>query len=187
MDRPSPDTSTSPMVYVAITIVSMLVIGGIGTGIYLLVTKKPTATPKDATKESNSPTNTDKANVNSNTAPSSQVPPSGDGTVQNNPNDDLMSSLSVGTFPLEVGSKNQKVLLLQKALNAMGAGIKEDGAYGRETQQAICSKAYKYCVAIGLPPIYDKITVDNTLYNKILAHQVDTSMPFSGVFTGQHT
>lgn len=177
--------TSNALKYMLIGGVSIAILAGVGVGIFFLV-RKPSITKSDA-KENDISNSSQNNQIKDGSSQNSEVPSSGNGAVKNNSNDDLMSSLSVGTFPLEVGSKNQKVLLLQKALNTMGAGIKEDGAYGRETQQAICSKVYKYCVAIGLPPIYDRIVVDNTLYNKILDHKQDDSMPLTGIFTGQHT
>lgn len=54
-----------------------------------------------------------------------------------------LKKLPVGSFPLKIGDKNQKVYDVQMALNRkFGSGIDADGKYGESTFVSMCSNIW---------------------------------------------
>lgn len=82
--------------------------------------------------------------------------------------------LPIGTFPLKVGDKNQKVYALQVALNKnYGTNISLDGKFGVELYKILCDKFFNYgCTIIpfGGVNIY-KRKIDSTDFDEILKHK----------------
>jgi hypothetical protein len=83
-----------------------------------------------------------------------------------------ISKLPVGTYPLKVGDKNQKVAGLQKMLNQnYGTRISVDGKFGVELYKLLCDKYFNYgCTVVGLGNIY-KRTISATDFDEISKHK----------------
>ena len=82
-----------------------------------------------------------------------------------------INKLPVGTFPLKVGSINQKVAGLQKMLNLnYGTQISVDGRFGTELYKILCDKYWNYgCSVVGLN-IY-KRTISSADFDEISKHK----------------
>lgn len=83
-----------------------------------------------------------------------------------------INKLPVGTFPLKVGSINQKVAGLQKMLNLnYGTQISVDGKFGTELYKILCDKYWYYgCSVVGLANIYYR-TISSADFDEISKHK----------------
>jgi hypothetical protein len=130
------------------TVGGLAILSGLSVGTYFLL-KKPKTEKLDYDKEQDKPKDENKG-----------TGATGAGSPK--------PELEEGAFPLKQGSKNKLVQNLQKALNGKyGASLVTDGAMGDLTTKAICKYVFIYCISAA--PMHRTITVDNVLYNDILA------------------
>jgi hypothetical protein len=130
------------------TVGGLAIFSGLAVGTYFLL-KKPKTEKLDYDKEQDKPKDENKG-----------TGATGAGSPK--------LELEEGAFPLKQGSKNKLVQNLQKALNGKyGASLVTDGAMGDLTTKAICKYVFIYCISAA--PMHRTITVDNVLYNDILA------------------
>jgi len=83
-----------------------------------------------------------------------------------------INKLPVGTFPLKVKDKNQKVAGLQKMLNLnYGTQISVDGKFGVELYKILCDKYFNYgCTVVGLANLYNR-TITSSDFDEISKHK----------------
>jgi hypothetical protein len=83
-----------------------------------------------------------------------------------------LKKLPVGTFPLKVGDKNQKVYALQQALNKnYGTNISLDGKFGVELYKILCDKYFNYgCSIVGIANTYTR-TISSANFDEISKHK----------------
>ncbi len=84
-----------------------------------------------------------------------------------------ISKLPIGSFPLRVGDKNQKVAALQQALNKnYGTSIDVDGKFGEGTFNIVCTKYWRWTPCTtpsSTPPFYQHRSITATDFEGIIS------------------
>lgn len=87
-----------------------------------------------------------------------QVTEGGEGTIGSN------EKLPSSNFPLKLGSRGRKVLMVQQALKLAGENITVDGRFGDETAR----KQYAWCLKPSLQGDTDACQVSQTEFNTMM-------------------